>query len=425
MTDKQKLVEEVLNLKPRDKTGKNPPERSEVVISNRLVSWLIIQIIKEIERDDQKIMLDIFIKLLAKNDLPDSDLSILLNGLNIICQNLDCTAAFRSDQDLTDLLMPYIKSGKLELQISTCELLKSVSHHTPDWIHSLISTLISHTSITHAELAGMSFTPVYALKVLPNLVENYSKESLRKSMTCLNQVNALAHALALVFSSVNHSLKGVPITLSNSSFNAAKAMILGNFQTEDDEEDIISVGLNDFDISDSPRREAGWILLEGLLHLGNQWVGSKVTTIYKLWNSVFSKDMCEIDVERIKNKDMLYIEKILIEFKIKKQALSTIKCFLNKCYILLNSQLIKLVAGFLVNATTFFISQEKKEIIKLFKTIFNEDFLKVRSDLYECLSNLHPSLYSGKFVHILHSVADDIVNEALSKTIPNVAYKTL
>jgi len=93
--------------------------------------------------------------------------------------------------------------------------------------------------------------------------------------------------------------------------------------------------------------------------------------------------------------------------------------------VLLNSQLIKLIAGFLTNATTFFISQDKKEVIKLFDTLFHEDYLKIRSDLYECLSNLHPSLYSGKFVHILHSVADDIVNESISKTNPNIAKKTL
>ena len=91
----------------------------------------------------------------------------------------------------------------------------------------------------------------------------------------------------------------------------------------------------------------------------------------------------------------------------------------------MNSQLIKLIAVFLTNAITFFISQDNKEIIKLFRTIFNEDFLKVRSDLYEWLSNLHPSLYSNKFVHILHSVTEDIVNEALSKTFPNIAYKTI
>ena len=51
--------------------------------------------------------------------------------------------------------------------------------------------------------------------------------------------------------------------------------------------------------------------------------------------------------------------------------------------------------------------------------------MKVRSDLYECLSNLHPSLYSGKFVHILHSVAEDISNETLSKIPPSICYKFL
>lgn len=219
---------------------------------------------------------------------------------------------------------------------------------------------------------------MYSQRVLPELVKQYGQENISKAERGISQVNILAHALALVFSSVNYSLKGVPLVLSGSSFNAAKAMIMGNFQTEDDEEDIVSFGLDDFDISDSPRREAGWILLEGLLHLGNQWVGSKVTTLYKLWNSVFSKDMCEVNMAKITNKDSGYLEKILQEFKIKKQALSTIKCFLSRCYILLNSQLIKLISGFLTNAITFFISQEKKESIKLFKLTFPEDFLKVR-----------------------------------------------
>ena len=104
---------------------------------------------------------------------------------------------------------------------------------------------------------------------MPDVLNSYDKNDYKKSLKCINQVKMLSHSLALVFSSVNHSLKGVPIKLLNSSFNEAKAKILGNFQTEDDEEDIISVNLNEFDITDSPRREAGWILLEGQLHLGN------------------------------------------------------------------------------------------------------------------------------------------------------------
>ena len=369
--------------------------------------------------------MEVIIRQLVDKKLSDSDASILMNAFNAICQNIEWSMIFNSDNDFINIIMPYIKGGKLETQIPALEIVKTVSHHTPDWVHPLISTLVSHTSITHAELAGLPYVPIYTPKLIPDVLNNYDKDDYKKSLKCINQVNMLAHSLALVFSSVNHSLKGVPIKLSNSSFNAAKAMILGNFQTEDDEEDIISVNLSEFDITDSPRREAGWILLEGLLHLGNQWVGFKVTTIYKLWNSVFCKDMWEIDVDRIKSKDVNYLEKILIEFKIKKQALSSIKWFLNKCFILLNSQLIKLVSGFLINATTFFISQEKKEIATLFRTTFSEDFMKVRSDLYECLSNLHPSLYSGKFVHILHSVAEDISNETLSKIPPSICYKFL
>lgn len=93
--------------------------------------------------------------------------------------------------------------------------------------------------------------------------------------------------------------------------------------------------------------------------------------------------------------------------------------------MLLNSQLIKLIAGFLINATIFFIPQDKKELVALFRTVFNEDYLKVRSDMYECLSNLHPSLYSPKFVHILHSVADDISSETLGKMPPSICNKLL
>lgn len=42
----------------------------------------------------------------------------------------------------------------------------------------------------------------------------------------------------------------------------------------------------------------------------------------------------------------------------------------------------------------------------------------MKSDLYECLTNLHPSLYSSKFFHLLHSTTDDIVVE--STVVPNV-----
>lgn len=83
-TDKQILIDKVLNLKPRDKTGKNPPERSEVIVSLRFVSWLICQIISEVEKEDQKSMLSIITKHLQERQIDESDLSILLNGFSMI-----------------------------------------------------------------------------------------------------------------------------------------------------------------------------------------------------------------------------------------------------------------------------------------------------------------------------------------------------
>ena len=76
--------------------------------------------------------------------------------------------------------------------------------------------------------------------------------------------------------------------------------------------------------------------------------------------------MCNVNIKAIEEGNQRYIELILREFMIKKQALSTIKYFLNKCYILLNSQLIKLISGFLTNAITFFIAQDKKELARMF-----------------------------------------------------------
>ncbi len=71
----------------------------------------------------------------------------------------------------------------------------------------------------------------------------------------------------------------------NSTMNAAKGMILGNWKVEDDEEEIFfSNDLQKLDLQENQRREAGWIVLEGLIHLGNQWMGSRLSLFFKLLN---------------------------------------------------------------------------------------------------------------------------------------------
>lgn len=58
--------------------------------------------------------------------------------------------------------------------------------------------------------------------------------------------------------------------LANSIINSAKSMILGSWKVDEDEEVMISkMDLNKLNLQEHQRREAGWIIVEGMLHLGN------------------------------------------------------------------------------------------------------------------------------------------------------------
>jgi hypothetical protein len=118
-------------------------------------------------------------------------------------------------------------------------------------MHQLISIYLDMTTVAHANLEAIAYTHVYAPNVLaPN---NSNSPLVNERLDGIDKLNNLASSLAVVFTSVNGSLEGVPLTLSNSSFNAAKSMIMGSFATEDDEEDITSLSLETIDISDIPR----------------------------------------------------------------------------------------------------------------------------------------------------------------------------
>ena len=71
--------------------------------------------------------------------------------------------------------------------------------------------------------------------------------------------------------------------------------------------------------------------------------------------------------------------------------------------------------SFLVSAVTFFINhdKDKKDVITAFRAYLGEDdYRQVRSDLFECFLQLpQNSLYLSKYVHILHSVCEEIVTE--------------
>jgi hypothetical protein len=175
--------------------------------------------------------------------------------------------------------------------------------------------LVSFTSITNANLAASKQVPVYSVP------SEQMKAPQHAMLANLNSLNANASVLACLLSATTSSLMGVPLSLVNTALNCSKGMVLGNWKVEDEDDEILAgLDLATIDLKESQRRAAGWIIIDGLLYLGNQWVSSKLPLLLKLWNSAFCREMCVVDQDMLKQTPS-YPEKILHEFKIKKAAI--------------------------------------------------------------------------------------------------------
>ena len=77
---------------------------------------------------------------------------------------------------------------------------------------------------------------------------------------------------------------------------------------------------------------------------------------------------------------------------------------------------------FLVNAVSFFINhdKDKKEVIQAFKVhLSEEEYRQAKADLFECFLQLPSNnLYVSKYVHILHSVCEELVSDATPPSLP-------
>ena len=80
--------------------------------------------------------------------------------------------------------------------------------------------------------------------------------------------------------------------------------------------------LDNHDLQQS-RREAGWILLKGLLHQGEEWLLQNIETIMMLFYSIFNKDISGIT-------GFTKVSQILKEFDLKLKALESLHLLITK-----------------------------------------------------------------------------------------------
>jgi hypothetical protein len=94
--------------------------------------------------------------------------------------------------------------------------------------------------------------------------------------------------------------RAVPLALAESTMKVVKGLVLGSLVKSDQKEKELGILcypvklmeiLNSNELQQS-RREAGWILLKGLINQGESWIHQNIETIFMLFYSVFNKDIC-------------------------------------------------------------------------------------------------------------------------------------
>jgi len=157
--------------------------------------------------------------------------------------------------------------------------------------------------------------------------------------------------------------KAVPLALAESAMKVVKGLVLGSLVKSDLQEKdqgIMSYPVKLADVLQSnelqqSRREAGWILLQGLLHQGEAWIHQNVEVIFMLFYSVFNKDICG-------HSGFTKVSQILKEFDLKLRALEALHLFLKKFRNFIfekNKHYFKLAASMLSNCLQFLYTNSK------------------------------------------------------------------
>ena len=92
------------------------------------------------------------------------------------------------------------------------------------------------------------------------------------------------------------------------------------------DEDKLKFNLENIDSVTNQRREAGWIIMEGIMQIGPDWLQSQQVILFKLLKTVFRKEICMVDLAKM--SEPMYRETVFNEFMIKKRAVACLKMLL-------------------------------------------------------------------------------------------------
>jgi len=133
--------------------------------------------------------------------------------------------------------------------------------------------------------------------------------------------------------------------------------------------------------------------------------------IAKLFRSAFCRSMCEIDLRRI--KDPLYQEVLLRELRIKSQALTCIKVFLEQASDDTRQRTNALIASYICNAMEFIMhpTGANGNVEKLFRHYLPLELDKAKENLIYCMTKVPPELLKAIHASLFQPLCETICDK--------------
>lgn len=348
----------------------------------------------------------------------------MLVAIGSMCRAIAASGeSFRSlEAKVTKPLLHIVGSYPNSLvQLHTAFCIRSVARGSPAQLFQLMSVLLNLSTVQNAEILGRP------------------KGDAKELQPLLRGLFGHCAALAALSSELFCSELRVPHDVTSAVLGTSQALLQPHSNT--------SVS--------AQRRSCAFLLLEGLMSLGSDWVGQRLTTLFALWKAALGKK----SVDRAK---VLYQEHAaadssescsmacrdeLMSLLFALRSLYTFTCHSRETLLTSLPHLHKILVVFLSNISQFVValphptspnlrakyrqesslaSTSNPFALSMHCTI-PEILLMIRAVMYRTFAAMQPSLYATRFVHLLNMLADDVtralpsefpVSELLAHSLP-------
>jgi len=303
------------------------------------------------------------------------------------------------------------------VQLHATYCMRVVARSSPGQLSQLMSLLLNHVTVLSAEMLGAPTKRSAGSSVQPADLQPL----------CRGLFGHCA-ALASLAGELFHSALGVPHDVTSAVLGTSRALL------QPHPNPTIS----------AQRRSCAFLLLEGLMCLGTDWVGQRLTTLFALWKTVLGKK----PVDRAK---VLYQQHVAASGAKEppqgdaavgaegsaaacRDELLSLLCALRSLYAftwhshdtLLTSlpHLHKILVVFLTNISQLVVAlphptspslkaKHRNDGTKPVVTLsahcgIPEILLMIRSTMYRTFAAMLPAQYSSRFVPLLNMLADDV-----------------